>query len=51
MSKHLQLVSNDTSESHTMPIDANDMDAAINAAYDFGASPLLVRTLLFYLSS
>ena len=48
---HLQLVSNDTLESHTPLVDANDMDASVNAAYDFGASPLLVRTLIFNLSS
>ena len=47
----LQLVSNDTSKSHAPPIDANDMDAVVNAANDFGASPLLVITLFFYLSS
>ena len=42
------MVSNDTLESHTPPVDANDMDVVINAAYDLGASPLLVRTLHFY---
>ena len=51
MLTHLQLVSNDTPESHTPAIDVNDMDATINATYDFGASPSIVRTLIFYLSS
>ena len=45
------MVSNDTPESHAPLIDTNDMDAMVNAAYDFCASPLLLRTLLFTLSS
>ena len=38
-------MSNDTPNSHNPPIDANDIDAAVNVAYDFGSSQLLVRKL------
>ena len=47
MSTDSQLVSNDTPNSHTPPIDANDIDVVVNAAYDFGSSQLLVRKLFF----
>ena len=40
------MVSNDTPKSHTPLVDANDMDAAVNAAYEFDTSPLLVITLI-----
>ena len=40
-------MSNDSSNSHTPPVDANDIDAAVKAAYDFGSSQLLVRKLFF----
>ena len=42
---HLQLVSNYSSNFPTPPIDANDIDAVVNAVYDFGSSQLLVRKL------
>ena len=40
-------MSNDSSNSHTPPIDANDIDAVVNVAFDFGSSQLLVRKLFF----
>ena len=51
MGTHLQLVSNDTPKSHTLLVDASDMDAAANDTFQFHASPLLLRTFIFYLSS
>jgi len=44
-------VSNDTRDSHISVIDADDIDVVVNVAYDFGASRLLVKTLLFNFSS
>ena len=48
---HIQLVSHDTPELHSPAIDVDGIDASVNATYDFGDSPLVVRTLLFNLSS
>ena len=48
---NIQLVSHDTPDSHSLEVDVDDIDAAFNVAYDFGASSLVVRTLLFNLSS
>ena len=42
-------MSHDTPESHSPPIDVDNIDAAVNAAYGFGSSPLVVRALLFNL--
>ena len=44
-------MSNDTRDSHVSVIDADDIDVVVNVGYDLGASPLLVKTLLFNLSS
>ena len=44
-------MSHDSPDSHSMVVDVDDIDAMINVAYGFGASPLGVRTLLFNLSS
>ena len=44
-------MSHDTLDSHSPTIDVDNIDAVVNAAYGFGASPLAVRTLLFILSS
>ena len=41
----------DTLDLHSLMIDVDNIDAAVNAAYGFGASLLIVRTLLFNLSS
>ena len=40
----------DTLDSHSPMIDVDNIDATVNAAYGFGASPLAVRTLIFNLS-
>ena len=45
------MVSHHTPNSHSVTIDVDNIDAAVNIAYGFGASPLAVRTLLFKLSS
>ena len=45
------MVSHHTQDSHSPTIDVDNIDAAVNVAYGFGASPLVVRTLLFNLSS
>ena len=42
---------NDSLDYHTPVVHADDIDVAVEIAYGFGASPLLVRTLLFNLSS
>ena len=44
-------MSNDTRDSHIPAVDVNDIDAVVNVSYDFGSSPLLVKTLIFNLSS
>ena len=46
----MQLGSHHTLDSHIPTIDVDDIDAAVNATYGFGASPLAIRTLLFNLS-
>ena len=45
------MVSHHTPDSHSPTTDVNKIDATVNVAYGFGASPLAVRTLLFNLSS
>ena len=45
------MVSHHTPNSHSLTIDVDNIDAAVNATYGFGASPLAVRTILFNLSS
>ena len=40
-------MSNDTWNYHTPLVGANDIDAVVNAAYDFGSSQLLVRKFIF----
>ena len=47
---NIQFVSYDTPDSHSLAIDVDNIDAAVTAAYGFGASPLVVRALLFNLS-
>ena len=47
----MQPVSHGTPDSHSLEIDVDDIDVAFNVAYDFGASSLAVRNLLFNLSS
>ena len=44
-------MSHDTPYSHILTIDVDNIYAAINVAYGFGASPLAVITLLFNLTS
>ena len=44
------MVSHHTPDSHSPMIDVDNIDAAVNDAYGFGASPLVVRALLFNLS-
>ena len=41
------MVSHHTPNSHSVTIDVDNIDAAVNVAYGFGASPLAVRTLIF----
>ena len=43
--------SHHTLVSHSVMIDVDSIDATVNVAYGFGASPLAVRTLIFNLSS
>ena len=44
-------MSHDTPDSHSPSIDVDNIDAGINIAYGFTSSPLVVRTILFNLSS
>ena len=44
-------MSHHTPDSHSPTIDVDNIDAAVNVAYGFGASPLAVRTLLFNVTS
>ena len=46
---NIQLVSHDTPDSYNPVVDVDDIDATVNVAYGFGASPLAVRTLLLNL--
>ena len=48
---NIQLVSHDTPDSHSPTVDVENIDATFNAAYGFGSWPLVVRTILFNLSS
>ena len=48
---NIELVPHETPYSHSPMIDVDNIDAVVNVAYGFGASPLAVRTLLFNLSS
>ena len=45
------MVSHHTLDSHSPTIDVHNIDAEVNVAYGFDASPLAIRTLLFNLSS
>ena len=45
------MVSHHTPYSHSPTIDVDNIYALVNVAYGFGDSPLVVRTLLFNLSS
>ena len=40
-------MSNDPPDSHILAADADDIDVAVNVAYDFGSSQLLVRNFFF----
>ena len=51
MGTNIHMVSRDTPKSHSLLIDVDNIDAAVNAAYGFGSSPLAVRPLVFNLSS
>ena len=48
---NIQLVDNESPDSHNSGVDLDDVEAAVNVAYGFGASPSTVRNLLFNLSS
>ena len=37
--------------SHSPPINVENIDVAVNIAYGFGSSPLVVRTILVNLST
>ena len=41
----------DTWDSHSPSIDVENIDEVVNIAYGFGSSPIVVRTILFNLSS
>jgi len=45
------MVHSDSPDTHNQAIDLDNVEATVNAAYGFGASPLAVRNLLFNLSS
>ena len=47
MLTNIQLVSHGTPQSHSPPINIENIDAAINISYGFGSSPIGVRTILF----
>ena len=44
-------MSRGTPESHSLPINVENIDAAVNIAYGFGSSPIGVRTILVNLST
>ena len=45
------MVSHGTPESHSLMINAENIDATVNIAYGFGSSPIGVRTVLVNLST